>query len=99
MPSKDKSPLERVGAALWTRRLALLILGAITGCNLAVMTFAWSHHPKAGGGGILAVFWILSLGAFFALFRLWQAPSQGSAAPAGSPGGNAGPSNRRVERP
>ena len=98
MPSKNMSSLERVGAALWTRRLAVLILGAIVGCNLAVMTFAWWHHPNTGGGGILAVFWILSLSAFFVLFRLWKAPSQGSSAPAGSQS-NAGPPKHHVERP
>jgi hypothetical protein len=88
LPSKYTSRLGAFTAGLWVRRVAVLLLAAILAGNLGVMTFAWSQHPAAGGGGFLGVLWVLSLAGFFVLFRLWQAPSG-----APPPSGQAAPSN------
>jgi len=99
VPSKYTSRLERFGAALWVRRVAVLVLGGILAGNIAVITFAWSQHPAVGGGGILAAIWVLSLGALFILFRLWKAPSAGSAPGGPQSNGSATRSDHRMERP
>jgi hypothetical protein len=93
------SRLERFGAGLWFRRVAVLVLAAIVAANLAVVTFAWSQHPEAGGGGILAVIWVLSAGAGYILLRLWRAPSPDSSASAAARGNGNAPSNHRPDRP
>ncbi|MBS0379564.1 MAG: hypothetical protein JSS29_13825 [Proteobacteria bacterium] len=67
----------RVGVVV----LALILLG-----NLAVITFAWSQHPKTDGG-LVVVLWGLSLGGLVLLWRLWRAaPQGGSAPPPATPG-------------
>ena len=95
MPLNPTARLLHFGAGPWIRRVAVLILGAIVTINLAVVTFAWSQHPAAGGGGILTAIWLLSLGAGFILARLWRlrAPAASHA------NGNATPPAHRTERP
>ena len=89
MPSNYPAHLERLGVSVWTRRLAVLILGALLAGNLAVMTFAWAHHPDPGNAGVLVVLWILSLAALFMLARLWRVTARSSAPPGGpQPNGN-----------
>jgi hypothetical protein len=99
MPSNHMSRLGRFGAGLWIRRVAVLVLAVIVVANLAVVTFAWSQHPRAGGGGMLAVIWILSIGAGFILLRLWRAPSPGAASSAAAPTNDTAPSSHRPDRP
>jgi hypothetical protein len=82
------------------RRVAVLILGGILAGNITVATFAWAQHPAAGGAGILSVFWVLCLGAFFILFRLWKVTPGGSSLPGGPPSnGSTTRSEHRAERP
>jgi len=66
-------------------RLGLLVLGALIAGNLAVITFAWSQHPKTDGS-LIAVLWVLSLVGLVLLGWLWKAAPQGSRAPPAPPG-------------
>ena len=99
MPLNQMSRLGRFGAGLWIRRVAVLVLAVIVAVNLAVVTFAWSQHPQVGGGGMLAVIWVLSVGAGFVLLRLWRAPSPGAASSAAAHTNGTSPSSHRPDRP
>jgi hypothetical protein len=73
MVTRYVSRLEKMGAPPWVRGLGVAVLAVGLVGNLALITFSWAPHGGARVYAIVALLWILALGALVLLVRLWRA--------------------------